>query len=386
MKILMVSMFSNHFFNWTGQLRESEHEVYWLDVFDSNTKVNELDFVFQILGWRNKIKYPGRYWIKKHLPNLNRIINSFNQRDFSKTFERKLLEINPDVVHSFVMYSACVPILKVMKRNSEIKWMYSAWGNDLYFYQNESVKLQGIKETLPKLDYMFADCSRDHDIAKKYGFNGKYLGTFPTGGGYDFELYNPYMLPFIKRKKIIVKGYEHNFGRCIKVLEAITLLKEELEDHEIIVFAANKKVFNYAKEKTLDSWENVTICGLLSHNEVLKHMGSSQIYIGNSISDGTPNTLLEAIIMGAFPIQSNPGGATAELISHKENGLLIDDPEDVKEIVKHISYALNHLDKVREGIAYNNKEIKPKLERKYIKKLVLAQYEKVAQELKNNND
>jgi len=375
-------MFSNHFFNWTAQLKGSGHEIYWLDVFDSNTKVKELDFVFQIVGWRNKIKYPGRYWIKKHLPNLNRIINIFNQCDFSKLFERNLLEINPDVVHSFVMYSASVPILKVMKRNPEIKWIYSAWGNDLYFYQNESLKLQGIKETLPRIDYMFADCSRDHDIAKKHGFSGKYLGTFPTGGGYDFESYKTYVLPFPTRKKIIIKGYEHNFGRCINVLEAIILLKDELKNHDILVFAANKKVFEYAKAKNLDTWENITICGSLSHNIVLKHMGESQIYIGNSISDGMPNTLLEAIIMGAFPIQSNPGGATEELIEHGKNGLLIQDPEDVMKIANLILKSIGNLRLIQEGIMYNNQFIKPRLEREKVKSQVLRKYKLIEEELK----
>ena len=54
MKILMVSIFSNHFFNWVKQLKNSEHDIYWLDVFDSNTKVKQIDFVKQITGWRYK--------------------------------------------------------------------------------------------------------------------------------------------------------------------------------------------------------------------------------------------------------------------------------------------------------------------------------------------
>ena len=55
----------------------------------------------------------------------------------------------------------------------------------------------------------------------------------------------------------------------------------------------------------------------LSHSDILTIMGKSLLYIGNSISDGMPNTLLEAIVMGAFPIQSNPGKVTEEIIEHK---------------------------------------------------------------------
>ena len=49
--------------------------------------------------------------------------------------------------------------------------------------------------------------------------------------------------------------------------------------------------------------------------------------IAVSISDGTPNTMLEAMAMGACPVQSDTG-STAEWIDNGENGLLVP-PEDV---------------------------------------------------------
>ena len=376
-------MFSNHFFRWTEQLRDSGHEVHWIDVYDSNTEVKKIDFVNQINGWRNKIKYPGRYWIKKSSPKWNNFINRFNQRDLAQIFESKLLEIKPDVVHSFVMYSACAPILKVMEKHAQIKWIYSAWGNDLFFYQNENQKLHDMECILPKLDYMFADCTRDYEIAKSHGFKGRYLGTFPTGGGYEFELYDPWIKPFSQRKIILIKGYQHQFGRCNKILEAISMLKEQLADHEIIVFAASNTVLEYSKEKHLDTWKNLKIYEQLSQYNVLKLMGKSQIYIGNSISDGMPNTLLEGIIMGAFPIQSNPGGATEEIIVDGLNGLLINNPEDAVEIKYLIQKAISDIGSLKIGIEYNFKNIKPKLEREAVKKQVLKKYRLIEKNLKN---
>lgn len=381
MKILMISMFSNHFFRWTEQLRDSGHEIYWIDVYDSNTHVKKIEFVDQITGWRNKIKYPGRYWIKKNSPKLYNFINRINQRDLAQIFESKLLEINPDLVHSFVMYSACVPIYNVMKRYSRIKWVFSAWGNDLFFYQNETQMLHDMKLVLPELDYMFADCDRDFQIAKNHGFQGKFLGVYPGGGGYEFELYDPYIKPFSQRRIILIKGYQHKFGRCNIVLEAISMLQEQLAGYEIIVFAASKEVLEYSKEKHLDIWKNLTIYGLLPQNEILEIMGKSQIYIGNSISDGMPNTLLEAIIMGAFPIQSNPGGATAEFIINGKNGLLIENPENADGIRDLIQRAI--LDRVflKKGAEYNFKNIKPKLEKDSVRKLVLDKYRFIEQNL-----
>jgi hypothetical protein len=46
----------------------------------------------------------------------------------------------------------------------------------------------------------------------------------------------------------------------------------------------------------------------------IRNHGQSILHIGNSISDGMPNALLEAMGMGAFPIQSNPGKVSEEVI------------------------------------------------------------------------
>ena len=98
-------------------------------------------------------------------------------------------------------------------------------------------------------------------------------------------------------------------------------------------------------------------------------MGEALIYIGNSNSDGIPNTLLEAICMGVFPIQSNPGNATAEIIKHKENGLLIEDCENSEEVKQLILYALS-IDNFKKRQHYNNTIIVKSIDYNIVKKNV----------------
>ncbi len=381
MKILMVSMFSNHFFRWTEQLKDSGHEVHWIDVFDSNTYMKEISFVNQIIGWRNKIKYPGRYFIKKNLPSLNEFIDRFNKRDLGSFVEQSIIEIRPDIIHSFVLQSAAYPILEIMKKYPEIKWVYSAWGNDLYYRQQNEIDLRKIMEVLPQFDFMFADCKRDYEIALRYGFKGKYLGTFPTGGGYQLRIYESFIKSFEEKNIILIKGYEGKLGRCNKILEAIASLKILLSDYIIVVFGANEQVVKFYKNTDLINWDNFEIKKQITQNEVLKLMGKAYLYLGNSISDGMPNTLLEALIMGAYPIQSNPGGATEEIIKNGVNGLLIENPEDVNEIKNLITQAIKNKKNLKNGVEYNFKFIKPNLERKYIQTQVLEKYKFIAYQL-----
>ena len=44
--------------------------------------------------------------------------------------------------------------------------------------------------------------------------------------------------------------------------------------------------------------------GNLGHEEVLKLLSESEIYIGHSLSDGISTSMLEAMAMGAVPIQT----------------------------------------------------------------------------------
>ncbi len=381
MKILMVSMFSNHFFNWTEQLKGSGYDIYWLDVFDSNTYVNKIHFVHQIIGWRNKLDYPGRYWIKNRLPGLNRIINRVNQRKLEEMVDRKIQEIRPDVVQSFVLFSAAFPIIPVMKKYPEIKWIYSAWGNDLYYMQQIHEELKKITASLPLFDYMFADCERDRGLGVELGFKGRYLGTFPGGGGYEIEKWKDSLVAFEDRKIILIKGYEDMLGRASFIVKAISEMKDDLKSYEIVIFGCNAELKLYLEEKGVIRWDNVKVLEQIPHPEVMKLMGSALLYIGNCISDGMPNTLLEAIVMGAFPIQSNPGGASAEIIAHEVNGFLIEDPENSQEIQSLIQKALNDYLFMKSATAYNFEHILPKLEREYITGQVLAKYRQVESEL-----
>lgn len=382
MKILMVSIFAPHFFNWTEQLKDSGHQVFWLDVFDSNTHVEKIDFAEQITGWRYKLDFRGRYFLKSKAPKLNKIINILNERKLADVLKTKIKEIRPDVVHSFVIYLSGVPVLPVMEKFPDVKWILSTWGSDLYYYRNHEEYLEGIKKVLPKIDYLFTDCKRDHQIALKNGFKGKFLGAFPGGGGFDLERLKEYSLPFNERNMILIKGYQGKHGKCLEILKAIFGLRSELNNYELVIFGAASEIFQYIESSELQTWNNLQCLGKLPHEKVLQLMGKSLIYIGNSSSDGMPNTLLEAVVMGAFPIQSNPGGATGELLENEKNGILINDPSNIQELQGILQQAVSGSLDLKSGVAYNSEYLRPLLDRQRIRGQVLKKYDLIESEIK----
>ncbi|SCX92459.1 Glycosyltransferase involved in cell wall bisynthesis [Nonlabens sp. Hel1_33_55] len=376
MKILMVSMNSIHFRRWSEQLRNSGHEVFWFDVLDQGYAPS-MSWMTQITDWKKGfLKSRGRTLFKKKLPTLfNFLSNRFDHR-VDTVFEKTLKVVQPDVVHSFALYVSCTPIYNVMAKFQQIKWIYSSWGSDLYYYKNETSYLEDIKRILPRIDFLFTDCHRDHQTAVNLGFSGKFLGVFPGGGGFDLEFIESQTIPYTMRDVILVKGYENRSGRSVKVLLALEQIADSLSNFKVVVFGAEDPAVLRFRESDIP---NIQIHHLLPHKKILKLMGSAMIYIGNSNSDGMPNTMLEAMCAGAYVIQSNPGGSTEEIIENGTNGSLINDCEDVEQIKSVINKALLSVEHRSKAVSFNNNELAPKLDRDLVISQVIDAYHQVAE-------
>jgi glycosyltransferase involved in cell wall biosynthesis len=363
-------MNSIHFRRWSEQLRDSGHDVYWFDILDQGYAPS-ISWMTQITGWKKGfLKKRGRTFIKNKFPQLYRTLVLKYDTKVEDAFAKAVQEIQPDAIHSFALYVSCTPILPVMLQNN-IPWIYSSWGSDLFHFRKESSHLKDIKEVLPRVNYMFADCKRDQEIAAELGFIGTHLGVFPGGGGFDLEAFKSSQILQSQRKIIAVKGNENRSGRAVPVLKALEQLSLQLTDFEVVVFGVeNDAVFQFQE----GSIPHLTIKGFMEHEELIQLFCSSLIYIGNSNSDGMPNTLLEAICAGAFPIQSNPGGATAELIKNEENGLLIEDCEDVPHIQEVILKAITNPGLIKNATVYNTIHVAPLLSREVIRKEVVNLY------------
>ncbi len=343
MKILTVAIPNHHFFQWVNQLESSGHEVYWFDITDGNGFSEKIGWVKQFNGWKLRWDYPLRQRIKKHLPKVYQLIQTVNERSATKAFKKVFEQVKPDIVHCFEMQLAGLPILPVLEA-SKVPLVYSSWGSDLFIYEALGVTKTDVQQFLKRVDYLITDCERDYHIAKDLGYINPFLGVFPGNGG--IALPKGDILTVDERDTIMVKGYDDGVGQALVVLKALAQIPiDVLKDKKIVVYSADQVVVDYIKQSTVYNLLEVTVYprGQFVNNAVLlRHMGTSLIHIASSTSDGMPNALLETMGMGAFPIQSNPGGVTEEVITHRKNGLLIDNPTDEKAILNLITIALQH--------------------------------------------
>lgn len=364
---------SVHVIRWIENLKDAQHELFWFDVLGKG-KLQTINQVHQFTDWKKrKIPYlKGEHFLKKNNPSFYNKIVSNLEVSANQELERIIQEIQPDVIHSFEMQSCSYPILKTMNKYSTIKWMYSCWGSDLYFYQNDAKHLNKIKKVLKRVDFIHTDCHRDYQLAVNLGFAGQNLGIIPGGTGFRIDELNDLKLPVSQRKIILVKGYQHTFGRALNVVKALSKIQSEIKNYQVVVYGAHKEVIDFINETKLPF--KVFDRNALSHHQILELMGKAIVAIGNSISDGMSNTLLEAIVMGAFPIQSNPGGVSAEIITNNENGFLIETPNDTVAIANLIVNALKDFELLQSANHKNSILAKEKLDYNYNKIKVMALY------------
>lgn len=360
MRILFISMNSIHAQRWIANMDNDQQELYWLNT-SSTGKMDLPQKVTQITDWQNrKIKYiSGEYFLRKKLSWIYNFMEPYLQVSIAEQLEILIQKIQPDVIHSFEMQSCSYSLVEVLNKYKNIPWIYSCWGSDLYYFQNfKSHKLK-IIQVLQRVNFLQTDCNRDIEIAKALGFRGSSLKVIPGGGGFNLDAIQKNKLPVNQRNIILVKGYENKFGRALNVIKALCEIKEFLLNYEVVVFASHPLVIDYIKNNALPF--TILSKEALTHQEVLELMGKSLLYIGNSISDGIPNTLLEAIVMGAFPIQSNPGGATQEVLT-TDNGLLIENPDSVLEIKALILKALTGAIDLDKAFILNDKLAKTRFD------------------------
>lgn len=233
-----------------------------------------------------------------------------------------------DVVHSLEFQHAGYLVLDAAKilGHRMPKWIATNYGSDIFLYAKDPQHKDRIKEVLRRCDYYSAECRRDLALARGMGFRKKVFAVEPNGGGVDplaRRLAAPG--PTSARRVIAVKGYEHFAGRALNALEALRRCKPLLSEYEIVVYAAFPEVRELADRLRSEGINIICLPDQVEHNEILALHGRSRLSIAISRADGISTSLLEAMAMGSFPIQTRTScaeewiedGVTGEIVDHE---------------------------------------------------------------------
>jgi glycosyltransferase involved in cell wall biosynthesis len=391
MRILFVGMENSiHTARWINQISDQGWDIHLfpVDGFAPSAELRNIT-VYGLALWRPKYLHKSvRYVGLLPIGRGGKIVQRLFYRAFPQLWEYALelvfRMIKPDLVHSLEFQHGAYMTLPVMQKArrrlaATPKWIATNWGSDIYLFGRLAGHRERVRQVLEQCDFYSCECQRDVFLAQQAGLKGQVLPVFPNTGGFDLqELASLHKTrPTSARRTILLKGYQNWAGRALVGLRALARCAAELKagGYAVAIYLAGEEVSIAAEVFELETGIPTVLIPPCSHREMLEWFGKSRLYIGLSISDAISTSLLEAMAMGAFPIQSCTACAD-EWILDGESGLIVP-PEDPDLIAGAIQRALRQDELVDRAAEINLQTTLERLDSSKIKPQVIALYEEV---------
>jgi len=382
---------SVHTARWISQIADEGWDLHLLPSIDYGLSHPDLynirihhSFYGKKKNGGNNIKFSGIPVIDKSIASIGRGIYKKIKPDYrAYQLKRLIKKIRPDIIHSMEIQAGGYLTLDAYEciKNKFPPWIVTNWGSDIYLFGRLSEHSSKIQKVMAACDYYSCECHRDVKLAQRFDFKGKILPVLPNSGGLDFNkvLNLRHTGPVSTRRRIILKGYQNWSGRALVGLRAIERCADLLQNYEILIFSATPDVMIAAELFQKTTGIKTTIIPIRTpHADILKHHGQARIYIGLSISDALSTSAIEALAMGAFPIQSFTS-CIDEWVDDGRTGILVP-PDDPDVIENALRKALTDDDLVDNAAEINYQLAKERLDYISIKNKVIALYQSIARE------
>jgi hypothetical protein len=236
---------------------------------------------------------------------------------------RKVIErVQPDLVHAMrIPYEG---MLAADAFSGKAPLLVSVWGNDFTLHAPSTPGMRHYTEwTLKVADALHADCQRDIRLARKWGFSShKPTLVTPGNGGIRSDVFYPPATPAAAPVVLNPRGFRaYIYNEAF--FHAIPLVLKERPD-------ARFRCASMAGEGAALSWvqklgigNSIELLAPLPHDAMAEAFREAQVVVSPSSHDGTPNSLLEGMACGCFPVAGDLD-SIREWITPGVNGLLVD--------------------------------------------------------------
>jgi len=294
------------------------------------------------------------------------------------TLARLIRKLKPDLIHSMEFQHCGYNVLRARPLCGRRfpPWLATNWGSDIYHFGKDPAHRAQIQRLLGQIDFYSCECQRDIGLARELGMTAKVLPVMPNSGG--FELAATARLrdevPTSRRRAIMVKGYQHFAGRALTALAALERCADIVKDFEVIIFAPSLEAIERAAQmRATTPIKNITVVPFAPHDEMLRMHARARVYLGVSVSDAISTSALEAMAMGAFPIQTDTS-CCDEWFEHGKGGYLIPS-DDVDLIARRVRSALTDDQLVDQAAAINWQVIAARLDERVANRKVADFYD-----------
>ena len=295
------------------------------------------------------------------LQKLRYILGPLTLLRFAQSYRNLVENLQPDLVHALRlpfegMLAAYTP--------RDIPCLMSTWGNDLTLHAKGSLLMRYFtRRCLERADGLTSDTQRDLHLAASWGLDpaSPTLVT-PGSGGLDLAAVQTASASdvdqFEAQKKgcwvINPRGWRPGSVHQDVFFAAIPKVLAEFPDCHFICpsLAGNPSAEIWVERYGIK--KNTTLLPRLPQSQLWSLYKQADVFVSPSSHDGTPNTLLEAMACGCFPVVGNIE-SLREWITDDVNGLLVD-PRSPEALARGILTALKQQE-LRQSAANRNLEI-----------------------------
>jgi glycosyltransferase involved in cell wall biosynthesis len=246
--------------------------------------------------------------------------------------------VRPDLVHALrIPYEGML----AADAYTGAPLVVSIWGNDFTLHAPSTPLMDHYTRwTMQVADALHADCQRDVRLAREWGFSEEKPDLVaPGNGGVRTDIFYPPPKPVAEPIIINPRGFRP-YVRNDLFFKAIPLVLEKEPNSKFIfaLMAGEPQATQWIQELNIE--HAVELLPPMSHSQMADMFRRAQIVASPSLHDGTPNTLLEGIACGCFPVAGDLE-SIREWITPDENGLLFD-PNDPGSIANALVCALEN--------------------------------------------
>ena len=293
-------------------------------------------------------------------------------RHASQKLHTFIERVKPDLIHAMrIPYEGMLASFALSGMTSEARstdeapqLIISSWGNDFTLHAPSSLLMgQCTRSALQSTDAFHADCQRDIRLAKEWGLDpSKPRLVAPGNGGIRLDVFHPNSKPVDEPVIINPRGFRP-YVRNDAFFKAIPLVLAKQPNAKFICasMAGEPQAVQWIRE--LEIGHAVELLPLLPQTQMAQVFQRAQIVVSPSLHDGTPNTLLEGIACGCFPVAGDLE-SIREWITPRENGLLFDS-NSPQSIADAMVAAIENKDLRKKAAGLNQEIISTRAEYKH---------------------
>ncbi|HAX70946.1 MAG TPA: glycosyltransferase family 4 protein [Anaerolineales bacterium] len=271
----------------------------------------------------------------------------------ARKLRRFINEVQPDLIHAMrVPYEGMLAAEALKGITNRPAFLVSIWGNDFTLHA-PSTPLMGwhTRRVMEAVDGLHADVARDVRLAREWGLSEeKPTLVSPGNGGVRSGIFYP-PEALVESPVVINPRGVRPYVRNDSFFKAIPLVLAKRPETKFLCSSMQGEAQALAWVQDLKIENAVELLPAFPHEKMGGVFRSAQIVVSPSVHDGTPNSLIEAMACGCFPVAGDLE-SIREWITHGQNGLLVD-PADPQSIADAILSGLEREDLRREAAGLN---------------------------------